>query len=572
MTNSWEYDYSSLYNQAHSAQDGQSDPQNAQNQNHADAQNTQTAQNAQAAQNVQPAAAQQPTGAQAAQPVQNAQAAQPVQNAQQTADAQPAAATEAQRANSGPAYAAGYTAAQNPYGAQNTAYQAQNPYGTQSTGETVHRTVYEAPKAHEKKHLGKRIAAGALAVVLCGAFGVGGGYLGSMLATKGRTTVVYQAASTAAGSAEGSTAASGATALSISQVASIVGPSVVEVTTESVATNTILGQYVTDGAGSGVVLSADGYIITNNHVIDGAQQIKVTTSDKKEYDATVVGADSQTDIAVLKIDATGLTPAVVGDSDALAVGDTVVAVGNPLGELGGTVTDGIISALDRDITIDNQTMTLLQTNAAVSPGNSGGGLFDSEGQLVGIVNAKSSASNAEGLGFAIPVNTAMKVAKELMENGYVTGRPAMGVSVVEIDDATTAAQYGVSEAGVYIVSVTSGGAADKAGLKVGDRIMSIDGTAVSGTADVTGYLEKKAVGDTVTIQVVRDKQVVSASVTLQESNNSATATQNTTEDQQSSQNQQSQQGMTGGFGQQQDGTAGATQQMPGGGTFGSFSG
>ena len=139
-------------------------------------------------------------------------------------------------------------------------------------------------------------------------------------------------------------------------------------------------------------------------------------------------------------------------------------MGNPLGELGGTVTDGIISALDREVTVENQTMNLLQTNAAVSPGNSGGGLFNERGELIGIVNAKSSGQNAEGLGFAIPVNTAIQVAEELINNGYVTGRPAMGVTVLSINDAQTAFQYGVNQAGVYVQSVNEGGAADKLSL------------------------------------------------------------------------------------------------------------
>ena len=160
-----------------------------------------------------------------------------------------------------------------------------------------------------------------------------------------------------------------------------------EVTTSSVQTNGIFAQYVTEGAGSGVIISEDGYILTNNHVIEGQSSIKVTTSDGQEYDATVVGTDDKTDIAVLKIEASGLTPAVIGDSDSLVVGETAVAVGNPLGELGGTVTDGIISALDREVTVEGKNMTLLQTSAAVSPGNSGGGLFNEKGELVGFVNA-----------------------------------------------------------------------------------------------------------------------------------------------------------------------------------------
>ena len=262
-------------------------------------------------------------------------------------------------------------------------------------------------------------------------------------------------------------------------------------------------------------------------MVSGASQVTVRTSDGTEYPATVVGADSKTHIAVLKIEATGLTPAVVGDSDSLQVGEFTLAVGNPLGELGGTVTDGIISALDREVTVENQTMNLLQTNAAVSPGNSGGGLFNERGELIGIVNAKSSGQNAEGLGFAIPVNTAIQVAEELINNGYVTGRPAMGVTVLSINDAQTAFQYGVNQAGVYVQSVNEGGAADKAGLQPGDRFVSIDGTAVNSTSDITGIIGEHAVGDTIEVQVVRGTQIVTANVTLEESTPQASSTQRT---------------------------------------------
>ncbi|WP_367924406.1 S1C family serine protease [uncultured Ruthenibacterium sp.] len=367
---------------------------------------------------------------------------------------------------------------------------------------------------------GKRIACAVLALVLCGAIGFGGGYVGSVVANNGGRTVIYQAApDNSSDSSDGTTSGTptDSASMSVEQIAEKVGPSVVEVTTETVSYSNFFGQYVTSGAGSGVIISEDGYIITNNHVIEGASSIKVRLSDKTEYDATLVGTDSKTDIAVLKIEATGLTPAVIGDSDTLKVGEFALAVGNPLGTLGGTVTDGIISALNRDITVNNQTMSLLQTNAAVNPGNSGGGLFNERGELIGIVNAKSDGSDVEGLGFAIPINTAMEVAESLMTTGYVTGRPAMGVSVISISDLQTAMQYGVSQMGVYIAQVNEGGAADEAGLEVGDLLVSIDGNAISTTSDVTSILDDHAVGDTIEVQVVRGKQMVEVSLTLQES-------------------------------------------------------
>ena len=219
---------------------------------------------------------------------------------------------------------------------------------------------------------------------------------------------------------------------------------------------------------------------------------------------------------MVKIDATGLTPAVMGDSDKLAVGETVLAVGNPLGELSGTVTNGIVSALNREVTVNNQKMTLIQTNASISPGNSGGGLFNAEGDLIGIVNAKSVSDNAEGLGFAIPVNTAIQVATDLIQNGYVSGRPVMGVTVVTISDAQTAAQYGVSSYGVYVAEVTENGPAAQAGVQKGDRIVSVDDTLIESNNDLTDLISSHAVGDTLNVQLSRDRQLMNVQVTLGE--------------------------------------------------------
>lgn len=226
---------------------------------------------------------------------------------------------------------------------------------------------------------------------------------------------------TAAGSTDG-------TSMSVQQIASVVSPSVVAITTEQMSSSQTWfgGYYVQSGAGSGVIISQDGYILTCAHVVSGATSVKVQLNGSDEsYDATVVGQDSTSDIAVLKIDATGLTPAVIGDSDALAVGEVAVAVGNPLGTLSNTVTDGIVSALNRQVTVQDNDMTLIQTDASISPGNSGGGLFNANGELIGIVNAKSSYSEAEGIGFAIPINTAMEIGRQLIENGSVA-RPGAG--------------------------------------------------------------------------------------------------------------------------------------------------
>lgn len=244
------------------------------------------------------------------------------------------------------------------------------------------------------------------------------------------------AAGTSAGTASASTSSTGNTitltryssdstdtALSGEEAASIISPSVVSITTEAVQQGQAwYGSYVTSGAGSGVILSSDGYILTCAHVVDGADTVTVTTSDGTEYDAEVVGSDTADDIAVLKIDATDLTAAVIGDSDAASVGETVYADGNPGGTLSGTITEGIVSALNREITVETDsgeaiTLNVIQTSAAVSPGSSGGGLFNDQGELIGVVNAKSSDTSDEGLGFAIPINDAISIAKNIIENG-----------------------------------------------------------------------------------------------------------------------------------------------------------
>ena len=365
----------------------------------------------------------------------------------------------------------------------------------------------------KKRGIGKKVLAGVLALVLVAAVSFGGGFAGYLVASKnGGQTVMYQAAS------GGSATSTSSTGGSLSDVASAVTPSVVVVTTEQIVTDNYFwgGQQVLSGAGSGVILTTDGYIVTNNHVVEGAQQVTVTLADDSTYTATVVGTDAESDIALLKIEATGLTPAVLGDSDNVQVGEVVIAVGNPMGTLGGTVTDGIVSALNRDISVEGNEMTLMQTSAAISPGNSGGGLFNTNGELIGIVNAKYSDEDAEGLGFAIPVNTMKTVVQDLLENGYVTGRPALGITVITVGDVQTAMQYGVSSLGVYVNSVDEGSGAEAAGMKAGDRIVSIGTQLVESTDDVTNALKSYNVGDVVEVQVDRGRELITLQVTLGE--------------------------------------------------------
>ena len=329
----------------------------------------------------------------------------------------------------------------------------------------------------KKSHGGRKVLLRVAACIGVVALGFGGGLAGTVVASRTGLTggqVVVQQVQRDTNTDSVSQGSTNGTNLSIQDVAALVQPSVVAITTEQmVSTNTWFGgSYVQSGAGSGVIISQDGYIVTCAHVVSGANNITVQLADGTEYTATVVGQDSTSDVAVLKIEATGLTPAVIGDSDSLAVGETTIAVGNPLGTLSNTVTNGIVSALNREVTVQGNDMNLIQTSASISPGNSGGGLFNANGELIGIVNAKSSSSDAEGLGFAIPINTA------------------------------------------------SGSGAEKGGLKLGDRIISIDDVAVSSASDVQKYCQSKEVGDTVTLQVERDGKVISCEVTLGESSQS----------------------------------------------------
>ena len=396
-----------------------------------------------------------------------------------------------------------------------------------------------APKK-PKKNAGKA-AKSIVALVLAAAMGFMGGFVGARFGGArfgGDSKVVIQQVERSDSAAADSESAAGGTSVSsgmtTAQVAKTVSPSVVVITTEQVVYSqwSWYGQsQVESGAGSGVIISSDGYILTCDHVVSGASNITVTIGDK-DYPATIIGEDATSDIAVIKIEADGLTPAIVGDSDKLAVGDNVLAVGNPLGELGGTVTSGIVSALNRSVSIQSSsavnTMSLIQMDASVSPGNSGGGLFNMNGELVGIVNAKSSSSDAEGLGFAIPINDAIKVAQDLLENGYVTGRPYMGITYLAVTDAQTAAQLGVNAYGIYVVDVVSGGPADQAGLKAGDRIISIDNTEVAQKTDLGTLMQEHSAGDTLSITIARDGQMQTVSLTLGEKNasNSGSASTN----------------------------------------------
>ncbi len=276
---------------------------------------------------------------------------------------------------------------------------------------------------------------------------------------------------------------------------------VVEIRTETTVTSAIYGNYVESGAGSGVIMSAKGLILTCDHVINGAGSITVVLNNGQEYQAEVYGQDSWSDLALLKIEAEGLTGALcpqkateagVAYEDYLAVGEGVLAIGNPLGELGGSVSNGIISALGRRVTIEGTPMTLLQTNAAVNPGNSGGALFNMYGELIGIVNAKSTGESVEGIGFAIPISDALPVMKQLYSQGYVSGRPHLGLYFESTTNGLKILSYDYND------ELTGGQT-----IQNGDLLYSVDGKQISTFADLRAILATKQIGDTIQIEVER---------------------------------------------------------------------
>jgi serine protease Do len=286
------------------------------------------------------------------------------------------------------------------------------------------------------------------------------------------------------------------------EVVQMVGNSVVEISTSSTVTDRFFGQYVTSGAGSGVIITQNdkaGYVITNHHVIEDANDITVTLTNKEKYEAVALDSNKSLDLAVLRIEKKSdesFTVAPIGDSSSLIVGQEIVAIGNPLGSLGGTVTDGIISALDRNVNVDGVSMTLLQHNAAINPGNSGGALFDMMGNLVGVVNAKTSKSGIEGLGFAIPVNIAFEYFREVMQAS------SLGIAV----------DYGYNAQrvyGVYVVKTFSEGA-----FKQYDRITQINNVEIKTLNDYYDCIDDFQSGETVTVKVVRNNSEITLNVVL----------------------------------------------------------
>ena len=428
---------------------------------------------------------------------------------------------------------------------ENQDYQPQYSYQPQPD------TAPEAPQKPKKNRTGAKVTALVLSCALVGgAMGFGGSALQNHLAAKNADTEEAQQASVVY---EGSRETS---VINIAQIDTSKEMTPAEVYAQnvnstvgirtSITTNYWGYQTQAAAAGSGFILSADGYILTNYHVVEDSNSITVSLYDGTEYDATLVGCDESNDIAVLKIDAEGLTPVVLGDSDNLNVGDQVVAIGNPLGELTFSLTTGVVSALNREVTLSsNVTMNLIQTDCAINSGNSGGALFNLYGEVIGITNAKYSSSSSsseasiDNIGFAIPLNHVKNIVKSIIETGSIT-KPYIGVTVSSV--SSEAQGYGLPT-GAAVRSVEADSPAAKAGLEENDIITEVDGTAINSSTELVNYVGEKTPGDELTFKVYRQGEELELTVTIGEKTQSAMPATTTDDAQQSQQSQgQSQQG------------------------------
>lgn len=404
-------------------------------------------------------------------------------------------------------------------------YQAHNQNGPQQPVQEM--------KPVKKNRIGMKITALALCCALLGG-AVGGGIVWGVSRGGGDTSINV---SSRPASSVSINKVDGKTEMTDAEIYAANVNSVVSINVTGTSGTNIFGQPVqTASAGSGFVLTTDGYIVTNYHVIDGAQTVKVTMYNGDTYDATVVGGDEDYDIAVIKIEATDLQPVTIGNSDELNVGDHVAAIGNPLGELTFSMSGGMVSSVNRAINVDGTPFNMIQTDTSINPGNSGGPLFNTYGEVVGIVSAKYSSyaqESVEGLGFAIPINDVLAMIQDIMTNGYVTNKPYLGVTAMTMNQQLAAQfQYDITS-GVFISAVEEGGAADKAGLQMGDVITKVDDTEIQSMEDLTAVKKQYSAGDTSTFTIYRQGQTQTVQVTwdsLPAEQQSVSQNQQTTED------------------------------------------
>ena len=407
--------------------------------------------------------------------------------------------------------------------------------------ETTGRPLHDGPEQpKQKKKKGGKLVALCLVCAIIGGIAGGGGVAAATGAFSKEQTTIYEGTRTP--TVVNVSNVTGKDVLTAPEIYATYVGSTVGITTEITTTN-VWGQPVSQAAaGSGFVITSDGYILTNYHVIEDADSIQVAFVDGTTYDATLLGGESENDIAVLKINATGLTPVIIGDSDNVKVGEQVVAIGNPLGELTFSMTSGIISAKDRSITMENgNVMNMIQTDTAINNGNSGGPLFDMYGQVIGITSAKLSGSSSseatiEGLGFAIPINDIKDMVTDIMENGYVTGKPYMGITVSTVPESISE-RYGMSQ-GALVESVDESSCAAKAGLEKGDIITGIDGKTVISSAELVEAKKNYKAGDTVTLDVERNGEKLTLTLTFDEDTPERRAAQEEAQAQQEQQNEE----------------------------------
>lgn len=402
----------------------------------------------------------------------------------------------------------------------------------------------EVPAAAKKPSFWQKAGVKVTALLLaCAVVGGAAGYGGAALSSSGKTTI-RQSNRTA--SEITVKQVSGQTLMSPAEVYASTVNSVVSINCSSVSTN-IFGQSVQSASsGSGFIITQDGYIVTNHHVVSGASSVTVTLHDGREYPATVVGSDSDYDVAVLKINATDLQPVTLGNSSNVNVGDSVLAIGNPLGELTFSMSQGIVSCCDRAINVDGTPFNMIQVDASINPGNSGGPLMNLYGEVVGIVSAKYSSysdTTVEGLGFAIPIGDVQAIITDIMENGQVTDKPSFGITAGTMTEQM-AAQYQIEQkSGAFVYSVNKGGAGEKAGLRMGDVITKVDSTDIASMEDLTAAKKGHKAGDTVTVTYFRDGSSHTTSLTFD-----VKADDTVQDSQQGQQNQQDQQNGGNSFG------------------------
>ena len=451
--------------------------------------------------------------------------------------------------------------------------QHQQSYSYECSGGPQPSASQQAPQPEPAPQKKSGKAGKVVALLLaCALVGGGSGWGAAALASKNSGSA---AAAPAAASSDASVMLEGQRQTAALQVASVDTSklltasevyaqnvnSTVGITT-SITTNYFGYQTTAAAAGSGFILTQDGYILTNYHVVESSSSIKVTTYDGTSYDAQLIGYDESNDVAVLKVDATDLTPVVLGDSDTVSVGDSVVAIGNPLGELTFSLTAGAISALDRPVTLSSgTTMNLMQTDCAINSGNSGGALFNMYGEVIGITNAKYSSSSSsseasiDNIGFAIPINQVRSIVESIIQNGYIV-KPYIGVSVSDVSSESQS--YGLPQ-GAAVRSVVENSPAAEAGLQENDIITAANGDAITGSNDLVKLVKAASAGDTLELTVYRQGQTITVTLTVGEQKQDALPAQTTDDTQSDSQNPYSQYEQYGGqngdqYGQQYGGS------------------